>query len=99
MYTTSRCLNVSGVVQVIAKSVFYFFPQARTYIHLFEECTQNWFALASIIEHTLTMLNAANTTHSRGIFKERQCRMLPLCLSNLVTSYHWRACRHYDKEI
>ena len=35
-----------------------FFAQARTYIHLFEECTQNWFAVASIIEHTLTTLNA-----------------------------------------
>ena len=56
----TRCLNLSGVVQPIAKSVFDFFSQARTYIHLFEECTQNWFAVASIIEHTLTTLNAAN---------------------------------------
>ena len=30
----TRCLNVSGVVQPIAKSVFDFFPQAQTYIHL-----------------------------------------------------------------
>ena len=43
----TRCLNVSGVVQPIAKSVFDFFSQARTNIHLFEECTQNWFAVAS----------------------------------------------------
>ena len=34
--------------------------QARTYIHLFEDCVQNWFAVASIIEHTLTTLKAAN---------------------------------------
>ena len=33
--------------------------QARTYIHLFEDCVQNWFAVASIIEHTLTTLKAA----------------------------------------
>ena len=30
----TRCLNVSGVVQPIGKSVFNFFAQAQTYIHL-----------------------------------------------------------------
>jgi len=34
--------------------------EARTYIHLFEDCVQNWFAVASIIERTLTTLKAAN---------------------------------------
>ena len=29
-------------------------------MHLFEECTQNWFAVASIIEHTLKTLKATN---------------------------------------
>ena len=43
-----------------ANCVIVFLFQARTYIHLFEECIQNWFAVASIIEHTLTTLNAAN---------------------------------------
>ncbi|XP_027043233.1 uncharacterized protein LOC113671228, partial [Pocillopora damicornis] len=32
--------------------------ETRTYIHIFDECTQNWFAVASIIEHTLTTLKA-----------------------------------------
>ena len=32
--------------------------QTRTYIHLFDECTQNWFAVASIIENTLATLKA-----------------------------------------
>ena len=43
-----------------AKWVFTFLFQTRTYIHLFDECTQNWFAVASIIEHTLTTLKVAN---------------------------------------
>ena len=42
------------------KWVFTFLFQSRTYIHLFDECTQNWFAVASIIEHTLTTLKVAN---------------------------------------
>ena len=33
--------------------------QTRTYIHLFDECTQNWFAVASVLEHTLAVLKAA----------------------------------------
>ena len=32
----------------------------RPYVHLFEECTQNWFAVASIIEHALTTVKEAN---------------------------------------
>lgn len=27
--------------------------QTRAFIHLFDDCTQNWFAVASILEHTL----------------------------------------------
>ena len=42
-----------------AKCNFFLF-QTRTYMHLFEECTQNWFAVASIIEHTLKTLKATN---------------------------------------
>ena len=30
-----------------------FFTQTRSYIHLFDKCTQNWFAVASILESTL----------------------------------------------
>ena len=30
--------------------------QTRTFIHLFDDCNQNWFAVASILEHTLATL-------------------------------------------
>ena len=30
--------------------------QTRTFIHLFDDCSQNWFAVASILEHTLATL-------------------------------------------
>lgn len=30
--------------------------ETQTNIHLFDECTQNWFAVASMIEHTLATL-------------------------------------------
>ena len=32
------------------------FFQTRTYIHLFNQCIQNWFAVASILEDTLSIL-------------------------------------------
>ena len=34
--------------------------QTRSYIHLFEDCVQNWFAVASMIEHTLAFLRSDN---------------------------------------
>ena len=43
-----------------ANCVIFLLFQVRTYIHLFEDCVQNWFAVASIIERTLTTLKAAN---------------------------------------
>ena len=35
-----------------------FSPQTRTYVHLFDEFTQNWFAVALIIENALATLKA-----------------------------------------
>ena len=35
---------------------FYNYFQTRTFIHLFDDCTRNWFAVASILEHTLAFL-------------------------------------------
>ena len=30
--------------------------QTRTFIHLFDDCNQNWFAVVSVLEHTLATL-------------------------------------------
>jgi len=34
--------------------------QVTSFAHLFDQCTQDWFAVASIIEHLLTYLKANN---------------------------------------
>ena len=34
--------------------LYYYDFQTRTFIHLFDECNQNWFSVASIIEDSLT---------------------------------------------
>ena len=36
--------------------LYYYDFQTRTYIHLFDECNQNWFSVASIIEDSLTTM-------------------------------------------
>ena len=33
--------------------LFCNYLQTRTFIHLFDDCNQNWFAVASVLEHTL----------------------------------------------
>jgi len=42
---------------VIYNSHIVYF-QTRSYIHVFEQCTQNWFSVASILEHTLATLKS-----------------------------------------
>lgn len=34
--------------------------QVTSFVHLFDQCTQDWFAVASVIEHLLTYLKANN---------------------------------------
>ena len=41
--------------------------QTRTFIHLFNDCTQNWFAVASILEHTLATLKGTEAPPCRSI--------------------------------
>ena len=36
--------------------LYYYYFQTRTFIHLFDECNQNWFNVASIIEDSLTTM-------------------------------------------
>ena len=51
------------------KRVVSFVFQTRTYIHLLEECTQNWFAVTSIIEHTLTTVKVASPNIQKAFLR------------------------------
>ncbi|KAK3745924.1 hypothetical protein QZH41_010219, partial [Actinostola sp. cb2023] len=62
--------------------------ETRTYIHLFEECTQNWFAVASIVEHTLKSLKATNPQLTEAFLRSDNagcyhCAFLLLSLPNI----------------
>lgn len=48
------------VSSVILKSEQAEEPVATTYVHLFDSCTQDWFAVASILENLLVTLKAHN---------------------------------------
>jgi uncharacterized protein YggL (DUF469 family) len=43
--------------------------QVTTYAHLFDQCTQDWFAVASIIEHLLTHLKAKHPSLDSVYFR------------------------------
>ena len=55
-YAIVTVLLGSCFAQMVTYSFTYFFFQTRTLIHIFDKCTQNWFAVASILEHTLATL-------------------------------------------
>ncbi|XP_068707825.1 uncharacterized protein [Montipora foliosa] len=62
--------------------------EARTYVHLFDECTQNWFAVASILEHTLTTVKEANPSIQEAFLRSDNagcyhCAYLILSLPSL----------------
>ena len=66
MYVKLYCTHITVVSSYFkANCVIVLLFQARTYIHLIEDCVQNWFAVVSIIEHTLTTLKAATQTFKR----------------------------------
>ncbi len=48
------------VSSVILKSEQTEEPVVTTYVHLFDSCTQDWFAVASILENLLPTLKAHN---------------------------------------
>lgn len=43
--------------------------KTRSYIHLFDKCTQNWFAVASILESTLVALKASYSNLSEAFLR------------------------------
>ena len=45
-----------GCIIHAKKMLHYYDFQTRTFIHLFDECKQNWFSVASIIENVLTTM-------------------------------------------
>ena len=45
--------------------------QTRTYVHVFDQCTQNWFSVLSIIEHTLNAVHQTKPEVTEAFFSDQ----------------------------
>ena len=61
------------VSSVISRSELAGELQVTSFVHLFDQCTQDWFAVASIIEHLLKYLKANNVQRVHLRFDEAGC--------------------------
>ena len=66
----------------------YYDFQTRTFIHLFDECNQNWFSVASIIEDSLTTMKRQESRLNEAFLRSDNagcyhCAFLLLSLSRL----------------
>lgn len=43
--------------------------EARTYVHVYDQCTQNWYAVLSIMEHTLTTVRQTKPEVTEAFFR------------------------------
>ena len=67
---------------------YYYDFQTRTYIHLFDECNQNWFSVASIIEDSLTTMKRQKSRLNEAFLRSdnagcHHCAFLLLSLPSL----------------
>ena len=68
--------------------LYYYDFQTRTYIHLFDECSQNWFSVASIIEDSLTTIKRQESRLNEAFLRSDNagcyhCAFLLLSLPSL----------------
>lgn len=61
------------VSSVISRSELAGELQVTSFVHLFDQCTQDWFAVASISEHLLKYLKANNVQRVHLRFDEAGC--------------------------
>ena len=100
IYVKLYCTHITIVSNYFkANCVIVLLSHARTYIHLFEDCVQNWFAVASIIENTLTTLKAANPNIQEAFLRSDNagcyhCAYLILSLPSLGERAGIRIVRH-----
>ena len=71
-----------------AKMLYYYDFQTRTFIHLFDECNQNWFSVASIIEDSLTTVKRQESRLNEAFLRSDNagcyhCTFLILSLQSL----------------
>ncbi|KAK3745252.1 hypothetical protein QZH41_010884, partial [Actinostola sp. cb2023] len=62
--------------------------ETKSFVHVFEQCTQNWFAVISIIEHTLTTIHKNNPAFNEAFLRSDNagcyhCGFLALSLPSL----------------
>ena len=70
------------------KIVYYYEFQTHPYIHLFDECNQNWFSVASIIEDSLTIIRRKKSKLNEAFLRSDNagcyhCAFLLLSLPSL----------------
>ena len=68
--------------------LYYYDFQTRTYIHLFDECNQNWFSISSIIEDSLTTMKREKSRLNEAFLRSDNagcyhCAFLLLSLPSL----------------
>ena len=68
--------------------LYYYAFQTRTFIHLFDECNQNWFSVASIIEDSLTTVKRQGSRLNEAFLRSDNagcyhCAFLLLSLPSL----------------
>ena len=80
--------------------LYYYDFQTRTFLHLFDECNQNWFSVASIIEDSLTNIKRQESRLNEAFLRSDNagcyhCTFLLLSLPSL--GQHVGVCiAHYD---
>lgn len=77
----------------------YYDFQTSTFIHLFDECNQNWFSVASIIEDSLTTMKRHESRPNEIILRSDNtgcyhCAFLLLSLPSLEKRVDVRAARY-----
>ena len=79
--------------------LYYYDFQTGTFIHLFDECNQNWFSVASIIEESLTTVKRQESRLNQAFLRYdnagcNHCTFLLLSLPSLGKRVSVRIARY-----
>ena len=63
--------------------------EIQCYVHLFNSCTQNWFSIASIIEHVLSMVKNQNPKIINCVLEKWQCWLQSQQSTSPSLTWYW----------
>ena len=63
--------------------------EVQCYVHLFNSCTQNWFSIASIIEHVLSMVKNQNPKIINCVLEKWQCWLQSQQSTSPSLTWYW----------